>query len=318
MAERDPVWEYTVVIPAYNAAPWIADAITSALDQVPPPVEVVVVDDGSTDATASIAAAIAGVRVERRPNGGEAAARNTCLRAARTRWVSFLDADDRFLPYRHHHIAEHLARHPEHEVVAADALIDADGAVVGTHFDQPGVHFARTDQRREILDANFLLSHVVCDRHRLLDLGGFDEALRHACDWDMWIRFLLDGGTIGLLDAPLSRYRRHEAAMTGDPVRVTRGDIAVWTKARALPQLTDTERARIDAHLADANVRLTRAEMKRSLLRRDHDVRRRAWAVVRSPAQPVPARAKALAVLAAPALHRRVLLRRPTVTFESG
>lgn len=310
MADGDSSWEYTVVIPAYNAAPWIADAITSALHQDPPAVEVVVVDDGSIDDTAAIAAAFDGVRVVRRANGGEAAARNTGLRAARTRWVSFLDADDRFLPYRHRHVAAHLAAHPDHEVVAADALIEIDGAVRGTHYAQPGVHFARTDQRREILDGNFLLSHVVCDRERLLALGGFDESLRHACDWDMWIRFVLDGGRIGLLDAPLSRYRRHGAAMTGDPVRVTRGDIGVWTKARSLPELTDDERARIDAHLADAAARLVRDEMKRSLVAREGDVRRRAWSVLRSPAQPTLARGKALAVMAAPALHRRVLLAR--------
>jgi glycosyltransferase involved in cell wall biosynthesis len=296
---------YTVVIPAYNAAAWIGDAIRSAAAQRPAPVEILVVDDGSADDTAAVAGALPGVRVVRRPNGGEAAARNTGLREARVRWVSFLDADDTFLPYRQQRLAEHIAAHPEHAVVATDALVEVGGAVRTTHYGQRGMEFPHTDQRGALLDGNPLISHVMCDRDRLLALGGFDESLSHACDWDMWLRYVLDGGTIGLVDAPLSRYRRHVASMTGDPVRVTRGDIAVWEKARTLPQLTDVERARIDAHLVAARGRLQRDEMKRSLDLRQGDVRRRAWLVVRSPHQRAVARVKAAAVLAAPGLLRR-------------
>jgi glycosyltransferase involved in cell wall biosynthesis len=302
--DQDPP-PYTVVIPAYNAAAWIAGAIRSAAVQRPAPVEILVVDDGSEDGTAAIAAAQPGVRVVRRANGGEAAARNTGLREARTRWVSFLDADDTFLPYRHEWLAAHLAAHPDHAVVAADALVEIDGAVQTTHYGQPGMVFPVTDQRRALIDGNPILSHVLCDRERLLALGGFDESLTHACDWDLWLRYVLDGGTIGLVDAPLSRYRRHSASMTGDPVRVTRGDIAVWEKARTLPRLTDDERARIDAHLVEARGRLERDEMKRSLELRQDDVRRRAWLVVRSSRQRAAARLKAAAVFAAPGLVRR-------------
>ena len=90
-----------------------------------------------------------------------------------------------------------------------------------------------------MLDANFILSHVVCDRDRLLALGGFDESLSHACDWDMWIRYVVDGGRIGLLSTPHSVYLRHGAAMTSRASQVTRGDIAVWTEPHELNSVTD-------------------------------------------------------------------------------
>jgi hypothetical protein len=301
---REPSFAYTVVIPAYDAAAWISDAIRSTIDQEPAPAEIIVVDDGSHDETAAIAASFAGVHVVRRPNGGEAAARNTGLRAASTRWVSFLDADDTYLPYRQQRVVAHLAAHPEDAVVATDALIEEDGAFLYTNNSRPGTEFAHTDQRWNILDRNFIMSHVMCDRERLLALGGFDEALVHACDWDMWIRYVLDGGRIGFVDAPLSRYRRHPGSMTGSVVRVVRGDIAVWEKALTMPQLSSSERAHIEQRLTDAKCRLARHEMKDSLRTGEADVRRRAREVIRNSAQPWPARVKATAVMAAPRVLR--------------
>jgi glycosyltransferase involved in cell wall biosynthesis len=302
----EPVVPYTVVIPAYNAAAWIAEAVCSAADQEPRPAEIIVVDDGSTDDTGPIAAGLPGVRVVHRENGGEAAARNTGLRAATTRWVSFLDADDVYLPHRQRRVMAHLAAHPDHLVVAADALVEVGGAYSHHLYSPHDSEFAHTDQRGAILDRNFLMSHVMCDRERLLGLGGFDEDLRHACDWDMWIRFVLDGGTIGLIDVPLSRYRLHGASLTSDPVRVVRGDIAVWTKARSLPQLTPDERSRISDHLHGAHNRLERELMKRSVRLGTGDARRLALAVMRSPLQSMPARIKAMAVFLAPGLLRRL------------
>jgi len=87
----------SVVIPAYNAAPHLGATLASVAAQLEAPAEVIVVDDGSTDATAAIAAA-AGARVIRQRNAGVSAARNTGVRAASSEWIAFLDADDRWLP----------------------------------------------------------------------------------------------------------------------------------------------------------------------------------------------------------------------------
>jgi glycosyltransferase involved in cell wall biosynthesis len=309
MTDTQGSW-YTVVIPAYNASRWIVEAIGSAASQDPAPAEIVVIDDGSTDDTASRAEALPNVRVVRQPNGGEAAARNAGLRAARTRWVSFLDADDVFLPDRHRHIAAYLAAHPDHEIVATDTILESGGKAMGSLYGVPFVRFATTDQRTAILERNFLVSHVVCDRERLLALGGFDESLSHACDWDMWIRFVLAEGHIGLVDIPLSAYRRHDSAMTSDPARVVRGDIAVWTKTRANPELTPGEREGIDRRLVEATALLAREQLKARLLARDPNVRRLALDVVRSSTQSPATRAKATSVVLWPAASRRLFRRR--------
>ncbi|MCC6961258.1 MAG: glycosyltransferase family 2 protein [Dehalococcoidia bacterium] len=89
-----PQPEVSVVIPAYNAGEFIAEAIQSVLAAPGPTREVIVVDDGSTDNTASIAAGFSEVRLLQRPNGGIGAARNTALMNVSAPLVAFLDADD--------------------------------------------------------------------------------------------------------------------------------------------------------------------------------------------------------------------------------
>ena len=90
---------YSVVVPAWNAAATIAESIRSALVQTLPPAEIVVVDDGSTDETAAVVAALDPlVRVVRQPNGGPGAATTRGLEEARFPLVATLDADDLWLP----------------------------------------------------------------------------------------------------------------------------------------------------------------------------------------------------------------------------
>jgi len=89
----------TVVIPAYNAALWLRDAIASILAQGFPEVEILVVDDGSTDQTPAIVRQFAGrVRYVYQPHGGAAAARNRAILSSNSDLVAFLDADDFWLP----------------------------------------------------------------------------------------------------------------------------------------------------------------------------------------------------------------------------
>src|SRR5688500_15307007 len=96
----------SVVIPTFERRRLVNEAVHSALDQVLVDVEVIVVDDGSTDGTAaSLLRADERVKVVRRPNGGAAAARNTGIRNAQAPIVAFLDSDDRWQP---HHLQEVL------------------------------------------------------------------------------------------------------------------------------------------------------------------------------------------------------------------
>ncbi len=106
----------SVVIAAYQEEAFIAQALQSVLDQSYQPIEVIVVDDGSTDRTAEIAAAHH-VTVLRRPHNGPAAARNTGLATATGQYWTIFDADDLMPPDRIKHQIAHLQTHPEHDLV---------------------------------------------------------------------------------------------------------------------------------------------------------------------------------------------------------
>lgn len=95
-----PQPSFSVVIPLYNKIAYVADAIRSAAAQTPPPLEIIVIDDGSTDGSAELVERlqIPTVRLIRQANSGVAAARNVGVEAVRSDWISFLDADDQYLP----------------------------------------------------------------------------------------------------------------------------------------------------------------------------------------------------------------------------
>jgi glycosyltransferase involved in cell wall biosynthesis len=108
----------SVMIPAYNAAPYLAQAIESAFAQTYEPLEVIVVDDGSDDDTLGVARAFGDrVRAIRQTRGGNGAARNTAVGLAQGQYFAFLDADDRFTPEKLQRQMDALGSDPELDVV---------------------------------------------------------------------------------------------------------------------------------------------------------------------------------------------------------
>jgi glycosyltransferase involved in cell wall biosynthesis len=121
---------YSVVIPAYNAAPTLAQAVRSILDQTLPPREILVVDDGSTDGTAEVAAGMGdGVAVIRQENRGPGGATTTGFRRVTTPYVATLDADDLWLPRKIERQAACFEREPDLAGVFSLARLFADGTV---------------------------------------------------------------------------------------------------------------------------------------------------------------------------------------------
>lgn len=297
------------MIPAYQAERYIEGAIRSALAQDRPAHEVIVVDDGSTDSTADIVRSFGhDVRLVSQPNGGEAAARNTGLRSATTEWVAFLDADDEYLPHRLTQVADYIRTDPTIDLVTTDALFvfptGIDGQCYGPHW-----RFAHDGQRQEILRRNFIFSHTVVRRERLLALGGFDESIRYATDWAMWLVLILDGGRAALVDEPLSLYRVHTGSLSANRLAMARGGVHVIEKALGLELSPDEERVALES------LRTQRALVDRELLSNQlavgsSGVRPLAWRVVRNDAQERAARARALVSLALPRVGSAIVKRR--------
>jgi glycosyltransferase involved in cell wall biosynthesis len=248
---------FSVIVAAYDVAPYVGEALDSALAQVPPPHEIVVVDDGSTDdldrALAPYRDRITFVRQE---NRGESGAKNTAARAASGDFVVILDADDVDLPGRLDALGRLAVTRPDLDILATDCLLVTDG-VVTRRYHEPYNPFHTEDQRAAILRRNWIASPAV-RRARWLDVGGYDEDIRYGADWECWIRMILGGARAGLVDEPLFCYRQRADSLTAARCEILRGRVQVLAKTRRDPRLTGDEQAIVDHALAAARRRYAR------------------------------------------------------------
>lgn len=203
-----------VVIPAHNAAPFLAVALQSVLDQTARPLEIVVVDDGSTDGTHEVAERLA-VRCLRQAKAGPGAARNRGIAATRAPLVAFLDADDWLAPTRLERQVERMAELGS-RALGTDAWVVVDDSVVRTKNAGRAVPYAITMER--LLVGNPLVcSTMLVTRDALEQAGGFDEdpGLIATEDYDLWLR-LADREPIAYLAEPLTFYRTHVGSLSAN------------------------------------------------------------------------------------------------------
>jgi hypothetical protein len=298
-----------VIVAAYQAAGTIGEALESAFAQTLPAKEIVVCDDGSTD---DLDAALEPYRdvitLLRQENAGEAATKNRGARAATGEFVVFLDADDVFLPERLEALAELAAARPDLDLLTTDAFLELDGRVVRRCYEH-GWTFAIDDQRREILERNFVFGLTAVRRTRFLVSGGFDESLRYATDWDLWCRMILGGARVGLVAAPLARYRLRPDSLSARRASLLRGRCAVLEKASARPDLAPPERRVVMAALRRERRSALIAEAHEALVEGSRGRRRLAVQVATARSMPMRTRIKAALAAAAPRAAGRALLR---------
>ena len=225
----------SVVIPAHNAAWCVRRAIDSVLAQTFRDLALIVVDDGSTDATASIVESYgSALELLRKPNGGLSSARNAGIQAARGAYVAFLDADDWWLPGKLARQVAWMDAHPEAAFCSTAArVVDAGGQAIGEWRPRP---FAGTTLEA-IFAANAHVagsgSAVLARRGALLAAGGFDEALRSLEDIDMWMRLAARGG-YHCIDEPLAVVEKRAESMSRNLDVMRSAAIRVMRKNRAL------------------------------------------------------------------------------------
>jgi glycosyltransferase involved in cell wall biosynthesis len=299
---------FSVVIAAYQVANFIGDAIGSALEQDPAPHEIVVGNDGSTDDLAGALRPFGdAVRLVTIEHAGEAAAKNAAVAAATGEFVAFLDADDRFLPGRLAALQSLLSARPELDVVTTDAYLVHNGERLGRCYG-PGYRFAPVDQRRAILERNFVLGLSVVRRSRFLAAGGFDPAVAYTTDWDLWIRMILDGSTVGFVDEPLAEYRLHAGSMSARRAEMSRGRLMSIARAEARSDLTQEERLVLRRSRRVEEARLRREELKEHLRTASYrQARRAAIGLAVAPRQALATRLKAVVAAVAPAEAARRL-----------
>jgi len=244
----------SVIIPAYNYARYLPEAIASVLAQTFEPLELIVVDDGSTDNTPEICAQYADPRFRyvRQDNAGLSASRNTGIHHATHEHVAFLDADDRWDPGFLRAIGEEFSRLGRDFAAVATACSRIDGE--GTLLPPPRQNFLH---QGELTVATFCLrnrplsSSVVVRRAIFAECGGFDTSLRSSEDRDMWIRLTARGHRFFYVGTPLASIRRHPQNMSKNAPRmkwnsglvlrrawrsgaVARGNFPFWLRAASI------------------------------------------------------------------------------------
>lgn len=310
-----PAPRVSVLVPAYNGEAFLGEALGSLAAQSLGDFEAIVVDDGSTDATADVAAEFAArdsrFRLIRQDNAGTQPARNAALAAARGRWVGLLDQDDVW-----------LARKLETQL----ALAEADPAVnlLFTNYEVwDGTRTLETRYKRPekvprgdvavglAWSCLFQASTVMIPRELAAAAGGFDRTLRNAGDWDLWLRIAERGIRVAGTLEPLVLYRVWGGNESLDHVRTAEERVRMLEKAIARSQpaalraacLRSLKNARAQLELASAARRLDDREFVRASLRR---------ALV---AEPTPKRAlewlAASVPMTAPAIHRKLARKFP-------
>jgi glycosyltransferase involved in cell wall biosynthesis len=230
----------SVVIPCYNQARFVGEAIASALAQTHQPIEIVVVDDGSTDDTADVVSRYRGVRLIRQDNRGLPAARNVGWRASHGQYVIFLDADDRLLPYAAAVALAALSGRAEAAVaVGRCRRIDAQGRPLPPR-PRPRVE---TDHYTSLIRSCWIeVAAVAYRRAALVAVGGFDESLPGAEDYDIYLRL---ARRFPIVDhyTEVAEYRQYPGSMSRNHARMLEHTVAVVNRHRPGPWATRAHRA---------------------------------------------------------------------------
>jgi len=215
----------TVVIPAFNAERHIAEALGSVRDQTLRELEVLVVDDGSTDGTVREVERFftddLDLTIVSQTNAGPAAARNAGIRRARGRYCAFLDADDVMLPERLAVQVELLDAEADLGLVHTDLMtFDERGIIHRTRraFSDPcgGMVLDRL-----LLDNFITTSTVMAPTERLVEAGMFGEGRRVSEDFELWLR-MAARWRVGFVDRPLVQYRRRRGSLSDDKLVTAR------------------------------------------------------------------------------------------------
>jgi glycosyltransferase involved in cell wall biosynthesis len=208
----------TVLMPVYNGERYVAQAIASVLAQTHACFELLILDDGSTDATprilAEYAARDARIRVLRHANIDQPATLNRGLELARHDWVAIHDHDDVSLPERLERQLEALAREPEARVVGTWAIeINAAGAALGRRCNGP--RSAEEFRALHAAGGRVPLVHpsVLLHRPTILEVGGYDPAFGPSADSELWTR-VATRHLIVVVPEPLVLYRIHRQSMS--------------------------------------------------------------------------------------------------------
>lgn len=209
----------SVILPCYNDEDWLPDTVESVLDQSYGQIELILVDDGSTDETSKIAKSYESrgeVKYIRQDNQGPSAARNTGLEAASGEYIAFVDADDIWKPDKLERQVDFLSQSDAGFVHTNAWHIDEDGNKIERRHESNPI---RWNDRKQFIKDLFLRNPIcissVLVSHSALGDKRFDEKLLRSNDQDLWLKIAGDA-KFGYIEDPLVQYRLRESGISND------------------------------------------------------------------------------------------------------
>lgn len=221
----------SAIIPNYNYARYVGEAVESALSQTYSNIEVIVVDDGSTDNSLEVLAQYRDrIKIIRQENSGVSVARNRGVAESSGDYIAFLDADDVWLPEKIEKQVRRIQSEDSIGIVHVGVIdIDASGKELATHLNGMEGEVASElmmFERAVILGGG---SGVMIPRKVFDKVSGFDEALSTSADWDLYFRISCDF-SVGFIGEPLLKYRLHGSNMHSNVSRMEREMLFAYEK----------------------------------------------------------------------------------------
>lgn len=227
--------QVSIIIPSYNSAQWVCNAVNSCLCQSHRNCEIIVVDDGSTDNTRELLLQCYGetIRYIHQENRGLAGARNTGLRHAQGDFIQFLDADDEITPLKIKTQLRTFYEHPESSVVFSDYEFFDNSApeVITPSPESYKEKYKSGNLWKYFLTGNFIVCHAALARKEdVVAAGCFDESLRACEDYDLWMRMAGQGKIFYYSEGVMARYRVTPGSMSSARAKQIQWTIDVLKK----------------------------------------------------------------------------------------
>jgi glycosyltransferase involved in cell wall biosynthesis len=262
----------SIIMPAYNAARFISEALDSVVAQTFTDYETIVVNDGSPDRD-ELERVLEPYR-ERivyltQENRGVSGARNTGIRRARAPLIAHLDPDDMWEPEYLAVQVEAIRRDPTIDVLYTDALVFGDMPEAGRRFMELCPSEGEVTFESLVAQRCNVMTSILARRETIMRAGMFDESLRCSEDFDLWLRVVKGGGRIAYHRQPLVRYRRRRGSLSSDPVWVCENALRVLEKCERTMRLTDGESEALKGARARLHALLRFSEGKRAFSRGD-------------------------------------------------
>ena len=232
----------SVIIPSYNYAHFLPEAVESIFNQTFQDFEIIVVDDGSTDNTQEVVKAFTDhekFHYIYQENQGLAATRNTGLRAAKGEFIAFLDADDIILPNKLEIQVNWLRNHPEYGLVGSGYYyMDEQGVPIEEQ--RPWLRAPKLEIEDLLFDCPFIVHAILVKKEWVDKVDGFDPKLRRVEDWDMWMRMAYAGCKMGWVEEIVCAYRMFPGQMTRNAAAQKKVTISVMNKFFDQPGLPES------------------------------------------------------------------------------